>query len=57
MITDSEESRMAVVQLNDDMPYENVVQYCPHCDEEYQVPEDIESCIIRGRALHNDAEE
>lgn len=46
MIEDSEESRQAAASLNADMPYENVVRYCAHCDEEYQLPEDMEKCPI-----------
>lgn len=51
MINDSEESRKAAAQFKVDMEYENVARYCPHCDEEYQLPEDMESCVICEKPL------
>ncbi len=32
--------------MTDDSNFDHVVRYCAHCNEEYQVPEDMETCPI-----------
>lgn len=34
--------------------YENVVRYCASCDEEYQLPEDMEKCPICEKPLQEE---
>lgn len=46
MISDSEESRRVAAQFKAESEFENVVRYCKHCDEEYQLPEDMEKCPL-----------
>lgn len=47
MINDSELSRQAAAQFNADMEeFDFVLCFCPQCEEEYQLPEDTENCVI-----------
>ena len=48
MIEDSELSRKAAAEFDE---WDNVVRYCAHCDEEYQLPENMEKCVICGNNL------
>jgi hypothetical protein len=35
---------------------DKVYKYCPHCDEEYELPEDQELCVICHKPLGDDSD-
>lgn len=41
---------MSIADLSGDF-FDTVVRYCQNCDEEYQMLEDTEECLICGKQL------
>jgi len=37
--------------------YDDVVRYCSNCDEEYNLPEDMDDCLICGESLQGESED
>lgn len=31
--------------------WDKVLRYCPHCDEEYELPENLSKCPICGKKV------